>query len=134
MKRKNLIHLFLIVAIIAAMQPPFTLAQTSCKVVNLRFQHPVTTHVGEIVKTSSMVTASCYHYDTVILDLVDSRSNMILSRVYWSFNPLSNPVSPLLVNSAIAQNRLGYWALSIQVYFAGSSTGIQFTILVEPHT
>jgi hypothetical protein len=111
---------------------PHVVAQLSCNIVNLRFQHPMTADVGEMIQTTSIVTASCFHYATVILDLVDSGSNKILSRVEWWYNPLISPVSPVLVNYAHAPNLLGYWALSIHAYFAGSSTGLQFTIFIEP--
>ena len=127
----KLILLLMITAVTAAMQLPVAIAQTSCGVVNLRFHRPDTAHAGEMIKTVSIVTANCFFYSTVILDLVDSRSNMILSRVYWPFDPLSHQVSPPLDNYAIAPNQVGYWALSILVHFAGSTTGIQFTILVD---
>jgi len=122
----------LLVAIIMLTMQPSGFAQMACRVVNLRFHHPDVTHPGEMIETTSIVTASCFHYDTVILDLVDSKSNAILSRASWFFDPLGNPVSPPLVNFAGAPTQLGYWALAILVYFAGSSTGIQFTILIQP--
>jgi len=104
----------------------------ACKVVNLKFHHPETVRPGETIQTTSLITASCFHYDTIIVDLVDSRNNAILSRVSWFFDPLGNPVTPPLVNYAVAPTQLGYWALAILVYFAGSSTGLQFTVLVHP--
>lgn len=128
------ISILLITTIFVAMLQPYAFAQvSSCGVVNIRFHHPETSHPGELIQAVSVVTASCFYYSTVIVDLVDSRSNNILSRASWPYDPLGNPVSPPLVNHAITQNQLGYWALLIRTNFAGSSTGIQFTILVEPN-
>jgi hypothetical protein len=131
MNRRFFTLLLVTTTMIIATQP-HVVAQLSCHVVNLRFQHPATARAGEMIQTSSIVTASCFHYATVILDLVDSGSNKILSRVQWWYDPLMSPVSPVLVNYARAPNLLGYWALSIHAYFAGSSTGLQFTIFIEP--
>ena len=128
--RGFLILLFTILAIITTQS--YVVAQSACGVVNLRFQHPDTAHAGEIIRTTSRVTASCFFDSLIILDLVDSRSNTILSRVIWPFNAEATPLSPVLVNYAIAPSVLGYWPLSLFVHFAGSSTGIQFTIRIEP--
>ena len=131
MDRSEFIVILLLTVTLLAMQP-HAFGQMACRVVNLKFHHPETTRPGEIIQTTSIIIASCYHYDTIIVDLVDSRSNVILSRVSWFFDPLGNPVTPPLVNYAAAPAQLGYWALAILVYFAGSSTGLQFTILVQP--
>lgn len=123
----------LLVAITMLTMQPSGFAQTACRVVNLKFHHPDVTHPGEMIETTSIVTASCFHFDTIILDLVDSKSNAIISRASWFFDPRGNTVSPPLINFAGAPTQLGYWALAIFVYFAGSSTGIQFTILIQPN-
>lgn len=134
MTPREFISILLITTIIVAILQPYAFAQvSSCGVVNIRFHHPETSHQGKLIQTVSVVTASCFFYSTVIVDLVDSRSNNLLSRASWPYDPLGNPVSPPLVNHAITQNQLGYWALLIRTNFAGSSTGIQFTILVEPN-
>ena len=133
MIRRDFIPILLITLTFLVLQQPHAFAQVYCGVVNLRLHHPDTSHPGEPIQVTSIITASCFFYSTVIVDLVDSRSNKLLSTITWPYNPLGNPVSPPLVNGAITRNQLGYWALSIQVYFAGSSTGIQFTILVEPN-
>ena len=134
MNRTNFIPLLIILTTIVSMQPPFASAQTMCRVVNVRFHPPETAHPGEVIQIGAIVTASCFYYSSVIVDLVDSRSGMILTRTFWPYAPLSNPVSPLLVNNLLVRDQLGYWPLTLLVYFAGSSTGIQFTIFVEPHT
>ena len=112
----------------------YVVAQTSCGVVNLRFRHPDIARVGEVIRTTSIVTASCFFNSLVIVDLIDSRSNTMLSRVIWPFNAEATPVSPVLANYARAPSILGYWALSLYVHFAGSSTGLQFSILIESNT
>jgi hypothetical protein len=131
MNYRAVIPPLLIVTIIMIVQEPYVYSQVACGVVNFRFQHPSTAHPGEMIRTVSIVTASCYFYSSVIVDLVDSRSNMILSRVVWPYAPHANPVSPPLINHAIARDQLGYWPLSIVAYFAGGSSGIQFSILVK---
>ena len=128
--REFIVILVLTVTLLAI--EPHAFAQMACRVVNLKFHHPETTRLANIIETTSIITASCYHYDTIIVDLVDSRTNAILSRVTWFFDPLGNPVTLPLVNYAVAPTQLGYWALAILVYFAGSSTGLQFTVLVQP--
>src|SRR5208337_2558734 len=133
MIRREFIPILLITIILVGLQQPHAFAQVYCGVVNLRLHHPDTSHPDEPIQITSIVTASCFFYSTVIVDLVDSRSNKLLSTISWPYDPLGNPVSPPLVNGAITRSQLGYWALSIQAYFAGSSTGIQFTILVEPN-
>jgi len=132
MNHRGFIIVLLVTITMLAMQPS-GFAQMACRVVNLKFHHPDVTHPGEMLETTSIVTASCFHYDTVILDLVDSKTNAILSRASWFFDPRSNPVSPPLINFAGAPTQLGYWSLAILVYFAGSSTGMQFTVLIQPN-
>ena len=129
--RAVFIPLFLAAMITLVVQQPYAYSQVSCKIVNMRFDHPRTVHPDELIHTVSIVTASCFFYSSVILDLVDSRTGAILSRVIWPYDPLANPVSSPLINYAIAPNTIGYWSLSILANFAGSSPGIQFTILVE---
>jgi len=133
MTRRESLNILLFTIMILAMLQPQVFAQVSCGVVNIRLHHPDTSHPGEPIQVISVVTASCFFSSHVILDLVDSQSNKLLSRTSWFYEPLGNPVSPPLVNGAITRNQSGYWPLSIQTNFAGSSTGIQFTILVEPN-
>jgi hypothetical protein len=131
MNRGAFISILLVITVIVGLQLPHALGD-SCGVVNIRYHPPETSHPGEPIQMVSVVTASCYYYSTVIVNLVDSRSSRVLSTVSWPYDPLGNPVSPPLVNHAMTPNQLGYWALSLQTNFAGSSTNIQFTILVEP--
>jgi len=130
MSRRIVISLIILALIVIVQQPP-VFSQVSCGVVNLRFQHTDAAHPNELIHTVSIVTASCFFYSTVIVDLVDSRTSKILSRVIWPYAPLANPVSPPLINQAFAPNQLGYWALTLLVNFAGSTSGVQFTILIE---
>lgn len=129
---RRVFHLVILFTIVLLAMQPRAFAQVYCGVVNLRFHHPDSSHPDEPIQITSIVTASCFFYSTVMIDLVDSRSHRTLSTATWLYNPLGDPVSPPLVNHAITENQLGYWALSLQVHFAGSTTGIQFTILVEP--
>jgi hypothetical protein len=106
-----------------------------CNILSLRVQHPETALADEMIQTTSIVTVNCFSSTDLRVDLVDSRTNTILSSASWPYNPhTSNGVIPGLVNNATAPHELGYWAVSIHAYFAGRTLGFQFTILIKPNT
>ncbi len=113
---------------------PNVVAQVGCGVVNLRVQRPETAPAGGLVQVSSIVTVGCIYRTTLRVDLVDSGTNTILSSAYWPYNPETGNVSPPLVNNATAPNELGYWALSIHANLGGTTSSLQFTILITPNT
>jgi hypothetical protein len=113
---------------------PNVVAQMSCGVVNLRVQRPETALAGGMIQINSIVTVGCIYSTILRVDLVDSGTNTILSSAYWPYNPEMGNVSPPLVNNATVPNELGYWALSIHANLGGTTSGIQFTILIKPNT
>jgi len=123
--------LLIILVLFVIVQQPSVFSQVSCGVANLRFQHPDTTHPNELIRTVSIVTASCFFSSMVIVDLIDSRTSRILSRAIWLYVPLGNAESPSLINQAFAPDQLGFWPLTLLVSFAGSTSGVQFTILIK---
>jgi hypothetical protein len=125
--------IFFYLALVLTIQPN-VVAQMSCGVVNLRVQRPETALAGGMIQISSIVTVGCIYSTILRVDLVDSGTNTILSSVYWSYNPEMGNVSPPLVNNATAPNELGYWALSIRANLGGTTSGLQFTILIKPNT
>ena len=109
-----------------------------CNFTNVRTQYPTVIRATEAFQVLVQLTAGCDYYGGIVLrvDLVDEKTNQILSTTRWTWFRNYNStftVSPWLQLEATTPNTAGYWSLTLHAYNLdgeGSTSVLPFQIQV----